>query len=33
MLMILKHIANIGKMFKLTLGQGDKVKGEGQIYT
>ena len=25
------HIANIGKMIELTLGQGHKVKGQGQM--
>ena len=30
MLMILTHIAYIGQMFKLTKGQGHKVKGQGQ---
>ena len=31
MLMILTHIVNIGEIFKLTLGQGHKAKGQGQI--
>ena len=31
MLMILTYITNIGKIFELTLGQGHKVKGQGQI--
>ena len=31
MLMILTHIAYIGRIFKLTSGQGHKVKGQGQI--
>ena len=31
MLMKLAHIAYIGQMFKLTQGQGHKVKGQGQI--
>ena len=31
MLMILTYITNIGKIFALTLGQGHKVKGQGQI--
>ena len=31
MLMILTYIASIGKIFELTLGQGHKVKGQGQI--
>ena len=30
MLMILTYITNIGKIFELTLGQGHKVKGQGQ---
>ena len=29
--MILTHIANIGKMIEFTGGQGQKVKGQGQI--
>ena len=31
MLMILTYTTNIGKIFELTLGQGHKVKGQGQI--
>ena len=31
MLMLLTYITNIGKIFELTLGQGHKVKGQGQI--
>ena len=31
MLMILTFTINIGKIFELTLGQGHKVKGQGQI--
>ena len=31
MLMILTHIAYIGQMFKLTSGQGHKIKGQVQI--
>ena len=31
MLMILIYITNIEKIFELTLGQGHKVKGQGQI--
>ena len=31
MLMILTYTTNIGKIFELTLGQGQKVKGQGQI--
>ena len=33
MLMILTYITNIGKIFELTLSQGHKVKGQGQIRT
>ena len=29
--MILTYITNIGNIFELTLGQGHKVKGQGQI--
>ena len=31
MLMILTYTTYIGKIFELTLGQGHKVKGQGQI--
>ena len=31
MLTLLTHITNTRKMFELTLGQGHKVKGQGQI--
>ena len=33
MMMILTHIGNIDEMFELTLNQGHKVKGQGQINT
>ena len=33
MLMILTYTTNIGKMSELTLGQGYKVKDQGQIFT
>ena len=29
--MILRYITNIGKIYELTLGQGLKIKGQGQI--
>ena len=32
-MMILTHISNIDEMFELTLSQGHKVKGQGQINT
>ena len=31
MLMLLTHITKMGKIFELTLGQGNKVKGQGHI--
>ena len=31
-LMILTHMIGINEMLKLTLGQGHKVKGQGQIH-
>ena len=33
MLMLLTHITKMGKIFELTLGQGQKVKGQGRICT
>ena len=33
MLMILTYTTCIGKIFELTLGQGQKVKGQGRICT